>query len=90
MLDQITYYITAITPALASITGIIIAAIALVKEIKKVFTDVKSLSNKTNSKVDNIEKQVNLVLAENAELKRENRRLKNRLNNVLDVEHEKK
>lgn len=76
MLDTITSYVLAITPAVASVVAMISAVVTLVKKIR-------SITGSTNEKITKIEVAVNSVLLENASLKKENRQLKNYLKRVM-------
>lgn len=77
MEQEIMNLIVAITPALTSIIGVISAVVAMIKKVKKIDNDHSVETKKLNAKMD-------IVLTENAELKRELNKVLKKIHHVKD------
>lgn len=77
MEQEIMNLIVAITPALTSIIGIISAVATMIKKVKKIDNDHSVETKKLNAKMD-------IVLTENAELKRELNKVLKKIHHVKD------
>jgi hypothetical protein len=84
IIEYIVTLVPAITATLASIGAVITILYQFKGAIKKTHSQIKTLADTTNKETKNMKLDITAVLHENAELKRELRRVLRRIHKVSD------
>lgn len=87
-LDIITQYILAIVPAFTAVVGMVTTLGVAIGKIKKANKDTTELVQETHSENKELRKQLTTVMEENAELKREQRKINAKLDHVYFIDKE--
>ena len=85
-LDIITQYILAIVPAFTAVVGMVTTLGVAIGKIKKANKDTTELVQETHSENRALRKQLATVMEENAELKKEQRKINAKLSHMYFIE----
>lgn len=87
-IDAITQFILAIVPAFTAVVGMITTLGVAIGKIKKANKETTELVQDTNKANVELRHQLNAVMKENAELKREQRKINAKLDHMYFIDKE--
>ena len=87
-IDAITQFILAIVPAFTAVVGMITTLGVAIGKIKKANKETTDLVQETNKENVNLRHQLNTVMKENAELKKEQRKINAKLDHMYFIDKE--
>ena len=87
-IDAITQFILAIVPAFTAVVGMITTLGIAIGKIKKANKETTDLVQETNKENVNLRHKLNIVMKENAELKKEQRKINARLDHMYFIDKE--
>ena len=87
-IDAITQFILAIVPAFTAVVGMITTLGVAIGKIKKANKETTDLVQETNKENVNLRHKLNIVMKENAELKKEQRKINARLDHMYFIDKE--
>lgn len=87
-IDAITQFILAIVPAFTAVVGMVTTLGIAIGKIKKANKDTTELVQETYKDNRDLRKKLNAVMEENAELKREQRKINAKLDHMYFIDKE--
>lgn len=87
-IDAITQFILAIVPAFTAVVGMVTTLGVAIGKIKKANKETTELVQDTNKANVELRHQLNAVMKENAELKKEQRKINAKLDHVYFIDKE--
>ena len=87
-IDAITQFILAIVPAFTAVVGMITTLGVAIGKIKKANQQTTELIQETNKENVSLRQKLNIVMKENAELKKEQRKINARLDHMYFIDKE--
>ena len=87
-IDAITQFILAIVPAFTAVVGMVTTLGIAIGKIKKANKDTTELVQETHKDNRDLRKKLNAVMEENAELKREQRKINAKLDHMYFIDKE--